>query len=681
MRVKLAYNRRVGGEVHQLAVTSVAATFSAHRKKLDKLRVVVADAIFCYGVNRDTEPKDIWRSAAAHELSGQYGLKILLNWLATKCGFPIYACGINPRSQADFEPLATWGQLAGRYPLNAPEDILFLGTGGGAARKEAWAAVFRFLDENFEPRLELIGDFYMRLLSDRERGEFYTAPEVVDHCLRGSLDDNKTGRGGVRFLDPACGTGNFLLGALRELRARGWSHDSLVQFARDGLYGCDIDPRAVSLAQLCIVLALREPSLIENLSKHIVVRDAVFSVDVLRALKPTIVVTNPPYVSFGSRGQGRAHASWTEFVRSAFAESSEYKIRLHSVFQQLGLTIADDGGTVIMLVPDAFLSGAYYKKLREYISRNAHIEALTELPESTFPDAVAGKWCIARYRKGVELGEGTSVARGVEAPYLVPEADLIDRTDKFRFNLIFNHEDLVIARSVRSSGTRLREVLRGHTGMRSRNGQKSIIAEESRGDFWKRGITSGACLIPYRVNYEGKWLNTDPSGLFAGGFDREVIENPKILVRQTADRIISAVDQKHLYHLNNVHSFSGRHLAVEELELLTGLLNSSLWLFLYQMRSRERKRALAQIDIEMIESMPMPSDWRADGEIARLVRRISAESTRKFSELQREIDARVYELYGLPSTSIEYIERTLRDQGYIAAPLPVAANDRTCYIH
>lgn len=630
---------------------AVANPRSGHGKKLDKLRLIVAEAIFCNAVNRDSEPTDISRSAAAHELYGQYCLKICLNWLATRYGFPIYTLGINPRFHAVYAPLDSWPQLADRYPLNTPDTV--------PLPESAWEKAFAYLNQNFEPSFELIGKMYMHFLSTRHRGEFYTPPWLVDYCVDLAWTDGAP----RRLLDPACGSGNFLIGAIKHARLE-LAESDLLEFAKQSLYGYDIDGCAASLARFSVLLALaaelRRPDDVVEISKslnaNIRVTDSLVETSSLHHFD--IVIGNPPYLSFGARNQPVLPESSSRYLRATYEASSEYKIRLHSVFQQIAIDLIGPKGNVVLLVPDAFLNGAYYKKLRRYITENSQIVTLCELPESTFTDAVVGKWCVAHYRKpadnrAVTLHRANTVAgeRSFETYKL--KLDQLVSADKHRFQLVFRDDDLEILESL-SQCAPLSKFIRGHTGMRSRNGQQTIVAERAKSEHWRRGLNSGSAVTQHHVEWQGKWLNVDPQGLYAGGFDPGIIERPKILMRQTADRIVAAVDLHGFYHLNNLHSFaacSSFDAAEHFLFYVAGLMNSSFWLYLYQLRTREAKRALAQIDIETIESMPVPSrDIEREILISRLVQQLMAlsnPSSKEASALRTEIDAHIYEMYGI----------------------------------
>ena len=114
-----------------------------------------------------------------------------------------------------------------------------------------------------------LGDLYQDLSDDaKKRFALLQTPEfveefILDRTLTPALDE--FGLAGTRLIDPACGSGHFLLGALPRL-LRGWfalepgtPDRVLVQRALDGVYGVDINPFAVAIARFrLLVAALRE---------------------------------------------------------------------------------------------------------------------------------------------------------------------------------------------------------------------------------------------------------------------------------------------------------------------------------------------------------------------------------------------------------------------------------------
>ena len=419
-----------------------------------------------------------------------------------------------------------------------------------------------------------------------------------------------------------------------------------------------------------------------------------------------LVITNPPYVSYGSRDQPQLAASASQFLRKCYPDTTEYKIRLHSVFQEIALRYGCAGGSVVLFIPDAFLTGLYYKKLRQRLLQDVQIVSLTELAENAIGSATVGRWCIASYRiekPGPPASYDVQLFSFVESHnctpaepthkklqtdssspshnYKLPLQALVS-PDHYRFRLVFTDSDRDIWLHV-DKLPNLRSVLAGHTGIRALHGQKSIISETKHGPTWRKAIISGSSVTRHVTRWDTYWLNINPSLLFAGGFNPAVIERPKLMVRQTADRIIAGRDDEALYHLNNVHSLalvgSDQTANFTDLDYYDGLINSTFWLYLYQSKSREAGRALAQIDIEMMESIPIPTD---NDERRLILSRLTA-GARCLSILpnqagthgllpavERAIDRLVYDLYDLSESQICHIENTCAHKAVAPGSLP-----------
>ena len=87
--------------------------------------------------------------------------------------------------------------------------------------------------------------------SDLERGErtrlgaWYTPPAIVEHVLDHTLDPLLIQRRPMTIIDPACGDGNFLVGARQRLIGHGFC----VLDAERCLIGIDVSDAAISAAQ------------------------------------------------------------------------------------------------------------------------------------------------------------------------------------------------------------------------------------------------------------------------------------------------------------------------------------------------------------------------------------------------------------------------------------------------
>lgn len=695
------------------------------QRTLRKFRLVTASAIVCNGKHTEHPATDICIRKHIIELCDDYAMSLLLHWLATKYGFPAYAMRISSNESTVPAALESWPDLADEYPLaNAPLKEL-----SAIAVREA----ILILDSELPVQLSVLGTLHELVQSEelviddegkvgfsqkpnrKLTGMYYTPDWVVQYCFDQYTDGRSTdvfaaitADASFKLLDPACGTGNFLVGAISWFKKIGLTEPQLMTLCSNSLFGRDVDGKAVSLSRLGIILQLSTEirslhenqgqnitadvlqKLILNLRKHVVITDSITESSSNAAAEGqfNLVISNPPYVSYGSRNQLTLSESWTKFLKSSYPASSEYKIRLHSIFQDIALRNLRPNGTAVLLLPDAFLTGQYYSRLRGELLKTCQIHSFTELPDNTIPGATVGRWCVAAYKKALpdnnasvklfSFDEQPNVQHPQPSKKFELPLNVLVTADRQRFRLLFNRTDCEIWQHLDKLAP-LSSQLKGHTGIRGLKGKATIVSETRHDSNWKKGLTKGNSVTRHNVIWDGSWIKIDKTLLYAGGFNSQVIDNPKLIVRQTGDTIIAAFDAAGFYHLNNLHSFSAQTMKpgfAPDLRYFDGLLNSHLWLYLYRSKSREQGKALAQIDIELVESLPLPPDSSQECNlVATLVQTaqhlnltMSSTSSRqnqailasKLRFAERAIDRLIYQLYKLPPEHVQYIDGQFR---------------------
>lgn len=181
---------------------------------------------------------------------------------------------------------------------------------------------------NFEIiQIELLSEIYENFLGElrHERGQFYTPYNLVELILSDKLPISNSNYN-VKILDPACGSGIFLVESYKRLVKR-WkkanntnkiSFESLKNLLLDNIYGIEIDETAIKVAAFSLYLALideldpktlwietnyqlpyliydSEDINIQNQGSNLWRKDTIGEVDTHLFPKVDLVIGNPPF--------------------------------------------------------------------------------------------------------------------------------------------------------------------------------------------------------------------------------------------------------------------------------------------------------------------------------------------------------------------------------------------------
>ena len=168
-------------------------------------------------------------------------------------------------------------------------------------------------------------------------GQYFT-PKSIRELLLSKLPKKDN----AYILDPACGSGEFLLSCEK-------------YFKNPNLNGFEIDKNLVAIA-LKLLKNSKNNSNIKNI-------DALnFEIK----NKYDYVIGNPPYFEI----------KLNEKLKSKHSEIIKGRVNIFSLFIKIGLEALKDGGYLAYVVPPSMNNGAYFSKLREYIIKNSSLEYL-----------------------------------------------------------------------------------------------------------------------------------------------------------------------------------------------------------------------------------------------------------------------------------------------------------------
>ncbi len=513
---------------------------------------------------------------------------------------------------------------------------------------------------------DILGRAYEQHISKKERkelGQFYTPDFVIDYILdRMSLSPDK------KILDPACGSGGFLIKAydrLREMyRNEGWEENSIhSNILNKNLYGVDINPFATQLTVMNLFLKdLDHPAAHVNIAEGDSLERMENSFDfdyfekdspvnkvtnsnkryshgmILKQMPFDIVVGNPPYISFGVRGSrdlAKKKSNWLELLREKYPNSAEYKISIYAIFLQRGIELLKPGGKLGFIVPDSFLLGRYFSKLRKYILNNCAIEEVTLFLKDFWKYGMVGRPVVIILRK--ESNEKERKANELTAKLYATSDDIaqnkfksysysqsyFEKTTHNRFRLFFDRASKSFVTKMEKDVVSLSEIIHFSSGLIGKEKKGKIVSQKKYNDSWLRGLVNGGEVTRYSTLYKGNFILFDTTKLKSGFKDANYFES-KIFVRKTGDAIVATLDRKNLLCLDNLHV--GNLINREyNLSYIVAILNSKLMNKYYSNISLEQGRVMAQTDIETIEQLPIKRASKiTQRKIVRLVEKILA---------------------------------------------------------
>ncbi len=188
------------------------------------------------------------------------------------------------------------------------------------------------------------------LLERKKRGHFSTPPLLVEKILDacGYTADNDLTQ--VRVLDPACGSGNFLIEAARRLQAfsikAGLSPRKSALLFQRNLWGIDPDPISCFLAEIHLQAIIHSSASrpIPFTSLHIHQADSL-----VLPWEPTVdlFIANPPYLAAKNNDLSGYH-----FAQQRGQADS------YLLFLNLALQVVRPGGWIGLILPDPLLARA-----------------------------------------------------------------------------------------------------------------------------------------------------------------------------------------------------------------------------------------------------------------------------------------------------------------------------------
>jgi len=519
------------------------------------------------------------------------------------------------------------------------------------------------LCEEKKAELEIVEDDY---ITDKKRQK-KTIKGLVD-----KLTDYRNWLLQLTICDPACGSGAFLNQALDflilehryidELQAKLFG-DAMVlsdvekTILENNLFGVDINEESVEIAKLSLWLRTAQPNRkLNDLSNNIKCGNSLIDDIEIAGDKAfnwqqefpqifakggfDVVIGNPPYGDYFNQKEKK-------YLLKRYAKSFSGTFDIYVLFYEIALEVIKPIGRLGYITPNTFIDYSQFKKLRILLKEN-NIEQVIKLI-NVFEDAIVDTTIIVlkkehsqnnffngiSFKKKVENLDFSDIP-SIASNNLTDDVFLLNNSNKFDLNEFlsrFNQNlggSLKITQGITTGGNDafinkkefflkknidkvlLKRVLKGKTINRySINYDNDYILYSVKSLDEDNQNTISSLLNPYKEKLSKKRetkKGTLPWYCLHWSRDEKAFNQPKILIRQTAEHIIGVLDTENYYPIDTIHTLNLRIQSNDEILILKNLvcvLNSMLFKFLYQWKLNEEGTVYPQIKKVNIEWLPL----------------------------------------------------------------------------
>lgn len=375
----------------------------------------------------------------------------------------------------------------------------------------------------FAPDEDSLGFVYVSLRDMRQRklaGAYCTPERIVTELIE-NLDLPSVGDA-IKFFDPCCGAGNFLVALAGKFGDRA------------ELYGQDCDPTSALIARINLFLA--DMSLTaEYLREHIKIGDALLdSFDE----KFDVVIGNPPW---GSQFQEERLIEYKRNYRTAAAKS----VDAYDLFVERALEMLKPSGSLAFVLPEAILNVAAHRPIRELLLNRCGFRYV-----SYVGNVFAGVQCpaillhVALGNAGATIGCRVSIG---ESKFAI-EKNRTLCADSLSFNISDEENACIQAIENIENATHLKNHARFALGIVTGNNKECLSSERKEG---YEPILKGSDIRRYSVSAGENYIRFEPER-FQQAAPAEVYRaKEKLLYRFICDIPVFAYDDAQMLSLNS----------------------------------------------------------------------------------------------------------------------------------
>jgi len=242
--------------------------------------------------------------------------------------------------------------------------------------------------------LDAKGRAFEQFLSEVFRGslgQYFTRREIVQFVIQMTNPVERD-----MILDPACGSGGFLLYALKKVNEdieRDYSGDQEIikrkqyDFSHFNLYGIEINDKIARVAMMDMIVHDDGHTNIEENTAL----DLEFKNPVIKLGNFSLILTNPPFGD-SVKKEDKDKLGKNSLKNFTICGENPKSEKPEILFLERCHDFLKPGGRMGIVIPDGILNnpGKKYTQVRKWLFKHFTIQAIVSLPEFTFKQSGAG---------------------------------------------------------------------------------------------------------------------------------------------------------------------------------------------------------------------------------------------------------------------------------------------------
>ena len=500
----------------------------------------------------------------------------------------------------------------------------------------------------------------------KKLGQFYTPIRIAKKIVFEIKDELKALSEKDLVVDPACGTGVFIVETIKQMSVF-LTFDKLLKFVETNVFAYDVNPFSVLASKMSVLNTLLE-IMPNNMQKS----NILLNIPVLKNIKWkntivdeennkfSIIVGNPPYFKLDSK-----------MLKNIKGYSSIIygQPNIYSLFMYWGISHLCINGTMSFIVPQSIRSGVYFKNLRKEI-KELKIKFILYIDsrQNIFDRVEQSVLIICLQNKPIRNTKTriqfVNSNQNILSEFSISRSKLMTGEDNnYMFIINKKPEMYDILEKVYNNGITLSDnnsLLKFSNGLFVWNQHKEALTDSSDEAI---PIVYGGDIQPVKFQFITAWANSErkPYAKITDKTHSYILSGKKLLVQRTTNFekdirlkacLISDVFLKsyNSYFLENHVNFlcynSNRkaNISDELMNYYLGLLNSKLLNYVFISRSGN-----TQVSANELNLLPFPQNN---------VKEISEFVSKHLSNLrehQKELDRLVCEAYGLSTNEINIV--------------------------